>query len=72
MAVTKEQMEKLTRLKKSLEEYRAVFQSQWNDIIQYLAASYCIRDDRQAGLAACAKLPQHTGDHRRRQQQHHG
>jgi hypothetical protein len=40
MAVTKEQMEKLTRLKKSLEEYRAVFQSQWNDIIQYLAASY--------------------------------
>lgn len=40
MAVTKEQMEKLTRLKKSLEEYRAVFQSQWSDIIQYLAASY--------------------------------
>ena len=40
MAVTDKQMEKLQRMKKSLEEYRAIFQGQWSDIIKYLAASY--------------------------------
>lgn len=40
MAVTKEQMQSIMRLKKKLEEYRTIYESTWNDIITYLAASY--------------------------------
>ena len=40
MAVTEVQMEKLGRLKTSLEAYRAIYESQWGEIIHYLAPSY--------------------------------
>ena len=40
MPVTEKQMEKLGRLKTSLEAYRAQNESAWEDIIHYLAASY--------------------------------
>lgn len=40
MPVTDKQLEKLRSLKKTLEDYRAVFEGQWSDIIKYLAASY--------------------------------
>ncbi|MDD4574427.1 MAG: portal protein [Sphaerochaeta sp.] len=40
MPVTEKQMENISRLKKSLEEYKAIYESQWQEIIRYLAPSY--------------------------------
>ena len=40
MAVTAEQMDKVGRLKTSLEAYRAIYESQWGEIIHWLAPSY--------------------------------
>ena len=40
MAVTTKEMELVLALNKKLETYRDVYQSQWNEIIRYLAPSY--------------------------------
>ena len=40
MPVTDETMKQITGLKQSLEEYKAIYESQWGEIIHYLAPSY--------------------------------
>lgn len=40
MAVTEKQMEAIASLYKKLQEYRAVYEGQWGEIIRYLAPSY--------------------------------
>lgn len=40
MAVTAKEMELVLALNKKLETYRDIYQSQWNEIIRYLAPSY--------------------------------
>ena len=55
MAVTEKQMEQIANLNKTLLTYRGVYESQWGEIIRYLAPSYA--SARPSGEPGSEKAP---------------